>query len=548
MKFYCNTGILNKISFALSLSKGIEIFSFLIISFLLSSHTMTHGISDPFSSIMVRTMRTLKKEQHSWWMLFSESGFMLHSPGDTDKHCLLRTSKSLFVRYHNGQLFINGTKIHDTNVYIYPVSGTFMCDGQELYALRVHQWPNKGMVVASYGVGRVLQENVLPEWGTSKLADLMLPEIPFLGMPVEDAIALKVRVLLDEQKVDADATWTFVVPKDAAVGGFKIMSADGEHRKKMVHKASTMTVAHKHGQLYVNGKKVRGTQLFLESDTGHISFAGNTYKGLLWLVKNDAQIMVINCLDIEDYVYSVLRTESWPGWPLEVNKVLAIASRTYVVSMVLNAKKSKRMYHVKNTNEHQTYSGIHSCPITKCAVEETRGMFLSHENKPIVAMFDSCCGGVIPAHIDGVNFADAPYLAREYACTYCKRCKIYSWQAAYSPAELEAAIQKQVPTFKKFNTVTIAKNDKAGLVQEAVFHGLPQSVLTGKKLYSLLPGIKSFCFSVKKNQDQIVFNGRGYGHHLGLCQWGAREMVRDGWDYKTILQFYYPNTEFMRLM
>ncbi len=521
---------------------------FLAISFLFNWYTMTYGIAEISSSIMARTIHTLKKEQHGWWILFSEHGFMLHSPGETDKHCLLHKNKSLLVRYHDGHVFINGTKINDTNVYIYPISGTFVCNGQEMYALRVHQWPTKGAVFASYGVGRSSYANVLPQWRTSKLVDLALPDIPFLGIRAEDAFPLKVRVLLDDKKIDSGASWTFAVPIGVSAGGFKIITTDGNYRKKIVHKESQLTVAHKNGYFYVNGKRVRGTQLFLESDEGHISFTGNTYKGLLWLVKNDTQVMLINCLEIEDYVYSVLRTESWPGWPLEVNKVLAIASRTYVVSMVLNAKKSKRMYHIKNTNEHQTYSGIHSCAITKCAVEETRGMFLSHKNKPIVAMFDSCCGGVVPAHIDGVNFADAPYLAREYACTYCKRCKIYSWEVSYSPAELEVAIQKQVPTFKKFHAVTIAKNDKAGLVQEAVFDGLPQSVLTGKKLYSLLPGIKSFCFSVRKNQDQIVFHGRGYGHHLGLCQWGAREMVRDGWDYKRILQFYYPNTEFMRLM
>ncbi len=59
--------------------------------------------------------------------------------------------------------------------------------------------------------------------------------------------------------------------------------------------------------------------------------------------------------------------------------------------------------------------------------------------------------------------------------------------------------------------------------------------------------IKSFCFNIKKKSGKIIFNGRGFGHHLGLCQWGAREMVRDGWDYKQILAFYYPSTNFMRL-
>lgn len=499
---------------------------------------------------MIRTVHISKQQQHGWWLLFSDHGFMLQNAGASGKHCLLRTSKSLFVRYHNAQIFINGVKTHDADTYIYPVSGAMTCDGQEMYALRLHHRPGKGIALVSYGIGRIAHENLLPKWRNAKLLDLSLPDIPLSSsiseIQVEDPLTLKVRVLLDEKKIESSAAWTFAA--SAPSGKFKIVTTDGEYRKKIGHKGPNLTVANQNGNFYVNGKRVRGTQLFLESSEGQISFAGNTYKGLLWLVKNNTQVMVINCLEIEDYVYSVLRTESWPGWPLEVNKVLAIASRTYVVSMVLNAKKTKRIYHVKNTNEHQTYSGIHSCAITKCAVQETRGMFLSHENRPIVAMFDSCCGGIVPAHIDGVNFGDAPYLAREYACTHCKRCKIYSWEVAYSPAELEVAIQKQIPTFKKFHGMSIAKNDKAGLVQEAVFHGLPQSVLTGKKLYSLLPGIKSFCFSVKKKQEKIVFNGRGYGHHLGLCQWGAREMVRDGWDYKRILQFYYPNTEFMRLM
>ncbi len=501
------------------------------------------------STLMVRTVHASKKQQHGWWMLFSEHGFVLHSPGN-DKHCLLRKNKSLLVRYHNDQVYINGTKMRDTDIYIYAVSGMLMCDGQHIHALRVHQWPTVGIAVASYGVGRSIEAPVLPEWGNAKLVDLVLPDIPCATtcaeMQTEDPLTLKVRVLLDEKKMNSGASWKFATSEPS--GRFKIVSVDGDYHKKIMSKVAGLTIAEKNGNFYVNGKRVRGTQLFLESADGHISCMGNTYKGLLWLVQQDEQVMVINCLEIEDYVYSVLRTESWPGWPLEVNKVLAIASRTYVVSMVLNAKKAKRIYHVKNTNEHQTYSGIHSCAVTKCAVEETRGIFLSHENKPIVAMFDSCCGGVVPAHIDGVNFIDAPYLAREYACTHCKRCKIYSWQAVYSLGELEGAIQKQVPTFKKLHAINIVKNDKAGLVQEAVLHGLQKSVLTGKKLYSLLPGVKSFCFSVKKNQEQVVFQGRGYGHHLGLCQWGAREMVRDGWDYKRILQFYYPNTDFMRLM
>ena len=68
-----------------------------------------------------------------------------------------------------------------------------------------------------------------------------------------------------------------------------------------------------------------------------------------------------------------------------------------------------------------------------------------------------------------------------------------------------------------------------------------------KQLYSALRNVKSFYFSMNKKIDKIVFRGKGYGHHIGLCQWGAREMVRQGWDYKSILQFYYPGTTYMQL-
>jgi stage II sporulation protein D len=524
----------------------------LSILFLISGNTVVYAVAEMFDfpiQLMVSTREGRKKHQHGWWTLFSEHGFVIQDK-TKDKHCLLRKNRSLLIRYDKGRVYINGALIHNNDIYIYPISGSLIIDNQQIYALRIHQVPDVGIVVAHYGTGRVTQPTKILNWSPTNLVNLSLPDISFDSSTditsAGNALPLHVRVLLDEQKTNAHVNWIFIAPVPDS--RFIVIAADGMHRKKIIYKERNLSIMHKNDHFYINGKRVHGTQLFVESCKGHITFGNNTYKGLLWLAKQEKDVMVINCLDIEDYVHSVLRTESWPGWPLEINKVLAIASRTYAVSMVINAKRSKRLYHVKNTNEHQTYSGIHTCAIIKCAVEETRGVFLSHENKPIVAMFDSCCGGVIPAHIDGVNFDDAPYLAREYACNYCKRCKIYSWQAAYLPAELETAIQKYIPTFKKLRTINIVKNDKAGLVQEALVHGLEKSTITGKKLYSLLPAVKSFCFSVKQHQEKIIFEGRGYGHHLGLCQWGAREMVRDGWDYRRILQFYYPNTDFMRLM
>ena len=73
--------------------------------------------------------------------------------------------------------------------------------------------------------------------------------------------------------------------------------------------------------------------------------------------------------------------------------------------------------------------------------------------------------------------------------------------------------------------------------------------LSGKRVYSLLnKKVKSFHYSVEKNGSTVTFKGRGYGHHLGLCQWGAKEMTSQGWNHKDVLIFYYPGTQLMRML
>ncbi len=316
---------------------------------------------------------------------------------------------------------------------------------------------------------------------------------------------------------------------------------------KKVIKAPTIDIQVKKGILYVNGKKNRQSKLHITSLSGHICIDGKSYDGYLSCMQQHNELLIINEVPLEEYICSVLHTESWPGWPLEVNKVFAITSRTYVISMMMQAQKAERLYHVHNSNRHQTYQGVHDKKILKDAVKQTEGIILTHDNKPIIAMFDSCCGGVIPAHIHDVEFNHAPYLARTYPCTHCKRCWIYNWQVTLTADELHERLQRQVKKLKPIHGLHVTKRDKAGLVQQVlVSNGRKKVHLDGKQLYSCLKEIKSFCYTIEKEKDTFTLSGRGYGHHLGLCQWGAREMVRDGWDYRRILKFYYPGTKCTR--
>lgn len=371
-----------------------------------------------------------------------------------------------------------------------------------------------------------------------------------LGTPLEeirDEAAKKrqmiVRVLIDECEASSSTQWHFTSDQGFTV---QAINTDDGKPKKTINVAD-FTVMVKNGSLFYRGKRLKYA-VRLRSTAGHGEFNGVAYDGDFCIIPYKDKFLCINVVGLEDYVAAVLRTESWPGWPLEVNKVFAIACRSYGAYKVLEAKRSHRPFHVKNSNAHQTYKGRHDLPILKAAVEQTRGMVLGFDGRPILAMFDSCCGGIVPAHIADFDFCKVPYLARTYACNHCKESSLYAWQASYEHAAFDALLHQYKSEIAKFHDINIIKKDKAGLVTEVKLKGPKKhTVITGKKLYSMLKEVKSFHFEVSKKAGKVVFNGRGFGHHIGLCQWGARQMVRDGADYKSILRFYYPGVHFMRL-
>ncbi len=329
---------------------------------------------------------------------------------------------------------------------------------------------------------------------------------------------MSVKVLLSKCDTASSAQWHFSSPK-----GFAIQAIDGDasqSKKPSIVKNFKVTV--KRGSLFYKGKRLKHA-VRVHSLGGHAQFNGVAYDGDFCIVQHKDNYFCINHVELEDYITAVLKTESWPGWPL-------------------------RPYHVKNSNAHQTYKGKHDLPVLKTAVEQTQGIVLGFEGKPILAMFDSCCGGIIPAHIDDFDFVKVPYLARTYACTFCKESSLYSWQVTYDHAMLDTLLNHYKSEISWLHDIDIVKKDKAGLVTQVQLKG-PQkhTIVSGKKLYSALKEVKSFHFDVQKKGGKITFSGRGFGHHIGLCQWGARQMIRDGWDYKSILRFYYPGTNFMRL-
>jgi len=356
-----------------------------------------------------------------------------------------------------------------------------------------------------------------------------------------------VRVLLNEKKITDQVSW-----KIESEDGF-FLADTSKNSKVFYFKSDILVIQVKSNFIYVNGRKYMKKQLKIAPKSGSLSFDGNSYQGDFIVALDKKNILLVNKLGLEDYIFAVLRSESWPGWPIEVNKAFSVAIRSYVISRIKEAKKCSRLYHVKNNNSHQTYHGHEymnrNSENLRKAVKQTEGIFLTYNNEPIEALYDSCCGGVIPAHISGkIDFKKAPYLKRNYPCPYCGKCSLYSWEVTYTLDELEKVLSKECPLIKNIKSIWISKKDKAGLVKEVTIRCARRFFkISGEKLYSFLKAVKSFCFTIKKRGQTVIMRGKGYGHHIGLCQWGARQMVRELCDYKQILQFYYPDTQLVKL-
>jgi stage II sporulation protein D len=360
-------------------------------------------------------------------------------------------------------------------------------------------------------------------------------------------LEIPIRVLLDEKKLNSNFSWQFSSAK-----GFIIFAP--EERTKTIFQAKQITITHKGKHFFINGKKQPYDNLFILALDGPLVFNKRSYDGVFAVVEYKDSIYLVNHVDLEEYLLAVLPYESWPAWPDEVQKAFCITFRSYGIAKVLEQRSLHEKkgvpvpYDIKNTTAHQLYKGRSKSDRFKKIVKDTQGVVLAHKNKPILAMFDICCGGITPAHKKGIHFSKAPYLERKYPCNFCKEHKFYKWRVTYLMDQVAKVLKKECPQMGRLREIKVSSYDKAGIAQEVRIRGSNRLfTITAARFKLLFKDIKSLAFTLEYSAKGLAVIGKGHGHHMGLCQRGAYHMVTRGWKYRNILKFYYPHTSFMKL-
>ena len=281
-----------------------------------------------------------------------------------------------------------------------------------------------------------------------------------------------------------------------------------------------------------------------------ISLNGRRLRGALEIRRQQNQtLLVINRVALEDYLRGVLSKEAPDHWPPEALRAIAVAARTY--ALYQRFTKASGDYDVTGDVMSQDYGGkSEEKDATTRAVQATAGVIVLHRGRLFPTFYHSTCGGMTE-HARVMGDYDLPPLAGGVACRFCAASPFFQWQRRITKADLGWALRKSVHgPIGAVSDFRVAERTASGRAQEVVIVGTERTLrLTGYDLRALLgfERVRSPLFTVIPVADSFLLDGRGWGHGVGMCQWGAAELARRGFSAAEILAYYYPGIEFVNL-
>jgi len=300
--------------------------------------------------------------------------------------------------------------------------------------------------------------------------------------------------------------------------------------------------------LRIKPASVGGKPLRIRSTDGFTQLNGKRYRGWVEIrKKKNGLLLVVNDLELEQYLRGVIAAEVPPDWELEALKAQAVASRTYALYEKRTA--GKRPYHILATVTSQVYNGVNGEQVNAVrAVKETNGLILTYQGKVIPAFYHANCGG----HTENASLMwgiDEPYL-KGVDCECQDILKDGLWEKRVSVSHISDALRRQGYRVDDILEMSITGITPAGRVKNVtILSARGTTTVPAETLRAALGNteIPSVFFELELSEGEAVFSGRGRGHGVGLCQWGAKEMAGKGNDFKSILSHYYPGTFLERM-
>jgi len=398
---------------------------------------------------------------------------------------------------------------------------------------------------------------------------------------------IRIGILIGQPSVSltAEDAWQLIDPADGSVLG------EGEAREVVSFRAQG-------GQVNTGSSDVGVSVRFIPANGGAVKVNNAAYRGLIELRAVGDNLTVINILPLEEYLYGVLPKEIPAAWPAEALRAQAIVSRTYAVAS--KNRYAAEGYDLKATVSDQVYGGLGAEQAnTNAAVDATEGMVLTYQGKTITAVFHASSGGYTENNEDVWQGSPSPYLRAvpdEFDSAQPDNPH-RSWQTSLTLADIAAKLAgggrdvgevysvaaagektvsgrqreiivrgskgSQEITATSFRTLLSLKSTRFDIVtREAGEGGAVRSCSGAEELAICGAYGASACkpadevsvigadgtvnsvrapsiIGVMHLTGEVELVGQGWGHGVGMAQWGARGMALQGYNCTDILQHYY---------
>lgn len=367
---------------------------------------------------------------------------------------------------------------------------------------------------------------------------------------------------------------------------YELVDGSGGRVLKKLTANKSIEVRAAGGAMELDGEKIPGRIATLRiSDGGRVMYNGKAYRGSLRLIYDGSDIQVLNLVSLEDYAKGVLPSEMSPGWQPEALKAQAVAARTFALYNRGKGHSASSGYDLCSSSHCQVYSGSSAeTDTTNQAVEATYGQVMQYNSLPIYAAFHASSGGATENSED-VWGNYLPYLRS--VTDDDSRSPYHNWTSRFTVVQIEkklASASKGVGSLQSVALVpvsgsgSVTARSASGRAYGVKFTGTDGNItITGEQARTIF-GLKSAMFNVRTERsvqpsakeqkkdtantgeaktvdakpaamnngamrlqgvDSVVFEGHGFGHGLGMAQYGANAMAASGSSYDAILHHYY---------
>jgi stage II sporulation protein D (peptidoglycan lytic transglycosylase) len=352
--------------------------------------------------------------------------------------------------------------------------------------------------------------------------------------------AVPIRVLLLQNL----PTFSFPVPPNYTIltQPAGLLPAEANHWRMFQAQAGSRNI-----RLLEHGIQLDELRLAPRTKDAVIHAGSQLYRGSLEVKWRAGGLIVVNTLDIEEYLYGVVPKETPTQWEMAALRAQAIVARTY--ALYKRMRQANRDYDVAaqyiRDQHYEGYGAEHAR--TTQAVDDTQGLVLT------------CRGELIPAyyHAESAGYTENSehVWSAPHPCLRAVKAQMHpaspylQWSASLPLQDMRAALVKQgyaVGAIRRLEP--IERSETGRIMRLKISHKRGETIIRGTDFRLALGPevIRSTRFTVQLRDGRAFFHGQGWGHGVGLCQWCSQGMAELGYDHEAILTHYYQGAKLIR--